>query len=58
MLRIEPGAMSNAINAASMGKVPDPHMGSTNGDAAFQPDSRIIPAASTSLKGASTVSRR
>ncbi len=48
-----PGGIPMAIMAASISKVPEPHMGSKNEVSPRQPDFRIIPAASTSLSGAS-----
>ena len=53
-----PGAMFLANRAASMRMVPEPHMGSIKSVSPFQPERRIIPAASTSLRGASTLSCR
>ena len=46
------------ISAASIGIVPDPHIKSTNGLCGSQPDNMIIPAASTSLRGALSTSTR
>ena len=53
-----PGGMPSAIIAASINKVPDPHIGSTKGVSPRHPDFRIIPAANTSLRGASVWASR
>jgi RNA polymerase primary sigma factor len=55
---VSPGARREALNAASTGIVPDPHMGSTRGTLPSQPLNSIIAAASVSRKGASFLSRR
>ena len=44
--------MSAAIHAASITKVPEPHMGSTRGRAGSHPSSRSVPAARVSRSGA------
>ena len=51
-LRKDWAACLVAIMAASIRKVPEPHMGSTSGTPSFQPDSFKRPAAKTSLMGA------
>ena len=53
-----PGAMFLAMSAASMAIVPEPHMGSMKSVSAFHPVMSMMPAASTSLSGASTLSCR
>jgi len=53
-----PGAIRRAHSAASITNVPEPHMKSASGERWSQPVSRRMPAASTSLMGASPVSAR
>ena len=48
-----PGALFFAINAASIGMVPLPHIKSMSGLFLSQPLNKIIPAANVSLTGAS-----
>ncbi len=48
-----PGGIPRAIIAASIRIVPDPHIGSINAESPRQPDLSTIPAARTSLSGAS-----
>ena len=52
------GSAPADIRAASIGIVPEPHIGSIKSHSPFHPVIRIIPAASTSFKGASTASWR
>jgi hypothetical protein len=47
-----PGGILSAINPASIGIVPEPHIPSINSDPLSQPLSKIIPAASASFNGA------
>jgi hypothetical protein len=54
-LRNTPGEMLRAMSAASMAMVPEPHIGSMRSQSPFQPVIMIMPAASTSLRGASTL---
>ena len=49
-----PGAMLRAISAASISKVPEPHMGSIKSHSPSHPVIIIMAAASTSLMGLST----
>ena len=51
-LRNIPGGIWYAIRAASISKVPEPNIGSVKFELPSQPVSLIIPAASTSLRGA------
>src|SRR5574344_1324888 len=53
-LRKIPGLILWAISAASMRRVPEPHIGSMKSVSPFHPVISIIPAARTSLRGAST----
>jgi hypothetical protein len=50
----QPGAMSSAICAASIRKVPLPHIGSSSTSPGCQPVRRRMPAARFSFNGAST----
>jgi len=47
-----PGATLHAISAASIGIVPEPHIGSTSGESPRQPEPSTIAAASVSRSGA------
>src|SRR5690625_2850750 len=56
--RLKPGAIFRPINAASIGIVPDPHVGSTNGRSLRQVVNAIKAAAKFSFKGAPPFSDR
>ena len=56
--RSNPGGRPEAANAASIPRVPDPHIGATTGSPACSPDARTIAAARDSRKGAYAPSRR
>jgi len=51
-----PGDMLRAMSAASIAMVPEPHMGSIKSQSPFHPVIIMMPAANTSLRGASTLS--
>src|SRR5699024_886567 len=56
--RLNPGAILRPINAASIGIVPDPHVGSTNGRSLYQVVKAIKAAAKFSFRGAPPFSVR
>src|SRR5699024_9778157 len=51
-LRFKPGAILHPIKAASIGIVPEPHTGSTNGISGYQRANRTNAAAIFSFRGA------
>ena len=52
LARTWPGGRRSAIQAASIGSVPEPHIGSAKAQSPLQPVSCTIPAASASFSGA------